>query len=223
MCSGRVDPVMMIEAFISGADGVFIGACRRGECHYSTGNLHAEGRVELVSRILEVAGINKERIVMRMMSSAEGNKFAEFATEFQERISKIGPIGESEGLSKDDIEVKLRAARDAVGGRKLRWVAGKIVEFKEKGNLYNEVFTAQEIRRLLEEVTMDEYRLREIILRMSKKPESVKSLAAYLGVEPRIVVRQIADLQRMGLLRLEKIDGRTPLWTVIQDKVACYE
>jgi len=91
MCSGRVDPVMMMEAFVAGSDGVFVGACKRGECHYTSGNLHAERKVDLTRRMLGMAGLNPERLVMRMMSSAEGNKFAQFAGEFQRAVGELGP------------------------------------------------------------------------------------------------------------------------------------
>jgi F420-non-reducing hydrogenase iron-sulfur subunit len=38
MCSGRVDPVMVVEAFKGGADGVMVTGCHPGDCHYATGN-----------------------------------------------------------------------------------------------------------------------------------------------------------------------------------------
>jgi len=137
MCSGRVDPVMIMEGFIAGSDGVFVGACKKGECHYSTGNLHAAGKIDLTARILEMAGLNPARLVMRMMSSAEGNKFVEFTSAFQREIGDIGPLGEAEGVAPDELKIKLEAARKALGGRKLRWVLGKLVEFRDKGNLYD--------------------------------------------------------------------------------------
>jgi F420-non-reducing hydrogenase iron-sulfur subunit len=214
MCSGRVDPVMVTDAFISGSDGVFVGACRRGECHYSSGNLHAEGKMELTRRLLRVAGINPERLVMRMMSSAEGNKFAEYSARFQADIEKLGPLGESEGIKPDDLKIKLEACRGALAGRKLRWVEGTIVEFKEKGNLYGERFTDHEIDRLFEEIAMDEFRVREILERLKAGPLTVKDLASEMGTPARIVVRQMADLKKMGLAEIKTVRGDTPVWTL---------
>jgi len=34
MCSGRVDPQFILDAFHKGADGVMILACHPGDCHY---------------------------------------------------------------------------------------------------------------------------------------------------------------------------------------------
>jgi F420-non-reducing hydrogenase iron-sulfur subunit len=214
MCSGRVDPVMIVEAFISGSDGVFVGACKKGECHYTSGNLHAERKIDLTRRLLAAAGIRPERVVMRMMSSAEGNKFAEYASAFQAEMGDLGPLGQAEGIEEGDLAVRLRACLKAVGGRKLRWVAGKIVEFTEKGNLYGECFTEHEIGRLLDEVTMDEYRLREILDRLEAGPRSIKDLEEATGVPSKLLVRHMADLRKMGLADIEEVDGHTPLWAI---------
>jgi F420-non-reducing hydrogenase iron-sulfur subunit len=212
MCSGRVDPVMIVEAFIAGADGVLIGACKRGECHYSTGNLQAEAKLGLTRRILALAGLRPDRLVMRWMSSAEGNKFAEYVTAFQAEISQLGPVGQAEKVQQADLALRLEAARKALAGRKLRWVEGKIVEFTEKGNLYGERFTAHEIGRLCDEIAADEFRLREILERITLRPHSVRDLAAAMGVAPRIILRQMADLKRMGLAGVTVVKGRSPQW-----------
>jgi hypothetical protein len=203
---------MVMDAFIEGADGVFVGACKRGECHYSSGNLHAEGKMELCRRLMRLAGIDTGRLVMRMMSSAEGNKFTEFATAFQKEVSELGPMGRSEGIPSEDLPIRLAALRKALAGRKLRWVVGKVVDFKEKGNLYGEVFTDHEIGRLLEETAIDEYRLREILERLSAGPRSVKTLASETGVPARVVLRQMADLKKMGLADIERMEGDSALW-----------
>jgi F420-non-reducing hydrogenase iron-sulfur subunit len=220
MCSGRVDPVMMMEAFVSGSDGVFVGACKKGECHYTSGNLHAERKIDLTRRILAMAGLNPGRLVMRMMSSAEGNKFAEYATAFQAEIGELGPLGKTEGITPGDLKIKLQACLKALGGRKLRWVMGKIVEFTEEGNLYGERFTEHEIGRLYDEIAMDEYHLREILERLDSGPQSVKHLASVMAVPSKILVRQMADLKRMGLADIARIDGDTPLWALASNGVA---
>jgi coenzyme F420-reducing hydrogenase delta subunit len=62
-----------------------------GDCHFLTGNLRAKKRVAFAKRILEDAGIGKDRLEMYNMSSAMGPRFAEVAREMTERIRKLGP------------------------------------------------------------------------------------------------------------------------------------
>jgi len=205
---------MIIEGFINNADGVFVGACLPGECHYSTGNSNAQGKIILTQKVLKHVGINPDRLVFRMMSSAEGAKFVSFVTEFQNQIHSLGKLGSTENIVSDELKLKLKAARHAVEGKKLRWVVGKRMEFLEKGNLYGEKFTEHEIHRLFEEVVMDELAIQEIKLRAKEKPLSVKNLAEQLNLPPKRVLRQLVDMRRMGVAKIAGIEDRAPLWVV---------
>ena len=90
-CSGKVDAIHIMRAFEKGADGVCVIGCLEGECHYNTGNLMAKRRVEQVQNILDTVGIGGARAKMYNLSSSEGPRFAQYATEFTEEIKKLGP------------------------------------------------------------------------------------------------------------------------------------
>lgn len=212
MCSGRVDPELIFDAFLANADGVFIGGCLRGECHYSTGNLHAETKVLLAQHVLANAGINSARVVLRFMSSGESSKFVKYITEFIESIQQIGPTGHSEGLDTVELNIKLRTAKNTVAGKKIRWVIGKTLEFQQRGNLYGEVFTQHEINRMLLETVIDEYTLQEILLRTTAKPVSIPRLSELMKLHPSRILRHLVDLRKMELVTIHSIDDGIPLW-----------
>jgi F420-non-reducing hydrogenase iron-sulfur subunit len=90
-CTGRVDMVEALHAFEDGADGVMVLGCMEGDCHFLQGNLRARRRVERVKKIIAEAGLEPERIEMFNLSSAEGSKFVQYATEMTERIRRLGP------------------------------------------------------------------------------------------------------------------------------------
>jgi F420-non-reducing hydrogenase iron-sulfur subunit len=205
---------MVMETFVSGADGVLVGACLMGECHYTDGNLHALARVSVTQKTLSFVGMNPERLAIRLMSSAEGGKFVKYTTEFTEDIRKLGPAGSSEGMSAEELALKLQVAKRALDSKKLRWVIGKKVEFTEEGNLYGEVFTEHELGRMYDEIVMDECTMQEIILRGEKELLTVKKLADSLGISPERVLRQLVDMRRMGMAEIEEVKDRTPLWRV---------
>ena len=92
MCSGRVNPIFVINALQQGADGVLIGGCHPGDCHYERGNYLARRRMAVLKNLLEYAGIDPRRVRMTWVSAAEGNKFAEVVTEVTEDIRKLGPM-----------------------------------------------------------------------------------------------------------------------------------
>jgi len=63
MCSGRVDPAFILEAFKDGADGVLVAGCHLpSDCHYISGNFKALRRVTLLKRVLKTLGIEPERL-----------------------------------------------------------------------------------------------------------------------------------------------------------------
>jgi F420-non-reducing hydrogenase iron-sulfur subunit len=92
MCSGRVDPTFIIKAFTVGADGVFIGGCHPGDCHYIAGNLKAQRRIAVLKKMLGELGIEPERVRLEWISASEGARFAEVITEFTKTIKELGPL-----------------------------------------------------------------------------------------------------------------------------------
>ena len=92
MCSGRVNPIFVINALQQGADGVLIGGCHPGDCHYERGNYLARRRMAVLKNLLEYTGIDPRRVRMTWVSAAEGNKFAEVVTEVTEDIKKLGSM-----------------------------------------------------------------------------------------------------------------------------------
>jgi len=91
MCSGRIDPNFVLEAFLRGADGVMMTGCHIGDCHYIDGNYKTVHRYEFLKNYLDIMGIGADRLQLEWCSAAEGQKFSEKVTEFTERIKELGP------------------------------------------------------------------------------------------------------------------------------------
>ena len=96
MCSGRIDPQFVMEAFRVGADGVVILGCHPGDCHYKEGNYKALKRYHLLQKTLAQLGIEKERCTLNWIAASEGEKFAEIVKEMVKKVKQLGPIDNSE-------------------------------------------------------------------------------------------------------------------------------
>ena len=92
MCSGRVDPQFVLEAFARGADGVLIGGCHPGDCHYQEGNTKALRRFHLLKRILLDMGIEEERFRLEWISASEGEKLRAVVTDMVDKVRALGPL-----------------------------------------------------------------------------------------------------------------------------------
>jgi F420-non-reducing hydrogenase iron-sulfur subunit len=91
MCSGRVDPELILQAFVGGVDGVMVAGCHPGDCHYMEGNYRAMRRVLFLRRLLEDMGVEPDRLALEWVSAGEGNRFREVVNSFVERVTALGP------------------------------------------------------------------------------------------------------------------------------------
>ncbi|MFI5252163.1 MAG: hydrogenase iron-sulfur subunit [Bacteroidota bacterium] len=92
MCSGRVDPQFILDAFAKGADGVLVGGCHPGDCHYSEGNYKMLRRFHLLTRLLDKMGIEKDRFRLEWISASEGDKVKTVVNDMVARVTKLGPL-----------------------------------------------------------------------------------------------------------------------------------
>jgi F420-non-reducing hydrogenase iron-sulfur subunit len=92
MCSGRIAPELVIEAFRKGADGVMVLGCHPGDCHYRNGNLRMQKRMQPLQKILQQLGIEEARCLQDWVAASEGKKFQALAVQMTDTIKKIGPM-----------------------------------------------------------------------------------------------------------------------------------
>jgi F420-non-reducing hydrogenase iron-sulfur subunit len=92
MCSGRLDPTLVMEAFRRGADAVFIGGCHPGDCHYQAGNMKTLRRIPLLKRTLAQLGIEPERLRLEWISASEGINYQAVINEFTQQVRSLGPL-----------------------------------------------------------------------------------------------------------------------------------
>ena len=106
MCSGRLDPQFVLKAFASGADGVLIGGCHPGDCHYLEGNYKCLRRYHLLKRVVKGFGIQEDRFRLEWISAAEGEKVKKVISEMTEQVRALGPLDVPEKFAEWDTELE---------------------------------------------------------------------------------------------------------------------
>ncbi len=91
MCSGRMDPAFVVRAFQLGADGVMVAGCHEADCHYISGNKYAKRRVEELYEVLDLAGLSRDRLLLKWINANEGAVFGETISDFVETLKELGP------------------------------------------------------------------------------------------------------------------------------------
>lgn len=215
MCTGRMDPAVVARAFKKGLDGLMVVGCYFGDCHYITGNYQAQARIDITRKLLEYVGVNKSRLAFRQCSSGEASIFVQLITEFDAKIKELGPIGEGgDPLKTPEIFDKLKIAEAVLAGEKMRWIIGKRTPFLESGNIYEEIFTEHEFNRAIDMIIIEETEVQEILGRLEESAQSVKDLAHVLAIPSERVFRYVTALVRKEMIRLEKVDDRTPFYSI---------
>jgi NADH-quinone oxidoreductase subunit E len=216
MCSSRLEPSIILEMFIQGIDGVFIGGCHPGDCHYIEGNYHAVHRIELTKKLLEKAGINPERLRLEWVSASEGQRFAEIMKEMSEKVKELGPNPVSGNTPNLEILEQLVIVRNAADDFRLRLLTGKAYTITEKGNVYNEKIEKDRLKETLDGIIDEELLRQRILMSLVKKSQSVKEIAQDIEVSSRDVLEHLVVLRDRGLVGLEKIEGSSPIYNYTQ-------
>ncbi|MDP4115401.1 MAG: hydrogenase iron-sulfur subunit [Bacteroidota bacterium] len=103
-CTGRIDPVFVIKAFESGADGVLISGCHPGDCHYNTGNFHARRRWTFFKELLNFVGIDSTRLHFSWVSASEGKKWVDVVNGVIDTVREQGPFLKYKEIKEHDFQ-----------------------------------------------------------------------------------------------------------------------
>ena len=217
-CIGGLDPVVVFDTFTKGADGVLLVGCNPEDCHFIEGSIYADFTVNVLKKLLVLAGLEPRRLELHLVSPIKGIGFINVIEDFATQLETLGPSplrGE-----KPDVNIleNVWAARNAVADFRLRAFVGKEMELIRRANVYGEKFSQEEFNALLDEVVKTEFVRQKILLLTKKSPLSVKQLAHVLNMKPSVVLRHILNMRRMGVVALDATEGTTPLYKALETK-----
>lgn len=212
MCSGRIDPHLVFEAFIQGADAVFVGGCHLGDCHYLEGNYYAEKKIKMTEKLLKKTGLEPGRLKLEWISASEGERFAWVIKEFTEEVQKLGPSPITGSSPNREILRNVIAAQKTVYDFRLRAVVSKERKLIEEGNVYNIKKTQEEFDEFFNEAIETEYIRHQILQLLGDGPLSVKDMSGQLNVPTHIILDNVTILRKNNLIALNKIENFTPTY-----------
>jgi len=218
MCSGRVDPVIVLETLAQGADGVLVMGCHPGDCHYTDGNYHAERKVKMLKKIIAKTGLEAERLRLEWVSASEGERFAGFIKDFTNQLKSLGPSPLAGENPDAEMLARMLAAKAAAEDFRLRALVGRERKLVEQGNAYGEKLAQEEFDKTMDDGINAEYARNRIYLLVKNEPLSVKELCKHLGLNPKEVLRHIVVMKRRGLITVDKVEGTSPLYAALEAK-----
>ncbi|NOZ88208.1 MAG: hydrogenase iron-sulfur subunit [Deltaproteobacteria bacterium] len=211
MCSGRVDLLHILRAFSDGHDGMFIGGCHLGDCHYvSSGNFNAYGLFHVARKILDYIGLNPKRLRLEWVSAGEGIEFSKFMNEFGREIEETGPLGKTEGLDDDTLRFRLTAVKSIAPYVKLV-LTHRLNTLERTEKAYYEFFDSDEFERFFQDSIAVKIVMSQIMLLLKNVRLSQKEISEKLGISPSSVAKYMNDSSRLGLVRYDQELGNYAL------------
>ncbi len=216
MCSTRMDPVIILETIHNGADGIFIGGCHLGDCHYITGNYHTMHKLDMTKQLIEMAGLDKSRVKLEWISASEGQRFANLVRDFIDEIRRLGPSPISASLREDERDEKIlktiKIAKNAAMSFRLRSVVARIRRSVDEGNVYGEKVPLEKLQQLMSQLIRDEYIRSGILLTVEENPKTVEEIADEINIPTEIIFRNIARLWKKQVVLPSGHKGLSPTY-----------
>jgi len=159
--------------------------------------------------MLAVAGLGKDRLQLRWVSSAEGRLFAEYITELTGVVRHLGP------LDREQLKLPLAAAERALESVTLRWLMGMERQLTERENVFHEKLAPARYQEVLRRTAIDEYQKALLFEALKEGPKTVPQLAESTRLPVYTVSLRLNDLERAGLADISGHEGLNPKFRVM--------
>jgi len=208
MCTGRVDLAFIYRALLNGKDGVFIGGCWPGECHYLTqGNYGALSTLHIGRKLLEMIGLSPYRLRLDYISASEGSRYAEVMNDFSAKVKALGPLGKGEGIDETVLRRKLEVVYNLVPYIKLVERERMRVPVRSV-EAYNAFFDSNEFDKIFQDLVADKVELSQIMAILREKPCSAGEISEIIGVTPGEAANQLNRSARQGFIEFDESQMR---------------
>jgi F420-non-reducing hydrogenase iron-sulfur subunit len=159
--------------------------------------------MEVLHHLLETAGLGRDRLQLRWVSSAEGQLFADYATELTEVIREMGP------LDRQRLQRPLASVEKALQTVPLRWLMNMERQLTEKENVFHQKLDATVFKATLMRTADEEYQKALLGEVLKEGPKTVPQMAEETKLPMYTVSLRLNDLERLGLADVSSHEGTT--------------
>jgi coenzyme F420-reducing hydrogenase delta subunit len=197
-CTGRIDPVWLLDAVVEGASGAIVVGCTEGDSRHEIGNFRAHERVRWVQQGLTMIGEQPQRVRALFISSEDAEGFAEAIEGFKQDLDSYGPVGRGE----EELE-RLQALREVFAAERTRWLIGRGPDIVADGDAFGDPVTSEDFDSAVAAILLSEYTRVRILRNLRNESRTVSDVASQLGLPTRDVMTEISDLIGMGRVAID--------------------
>jgi hypothetical protein len=186
--------------------------CHPADCEHAKGPVRTERNIKVLRRLLSETGLASERLLFDRARIDREDSVSMALTGCAERLMKLGPAGIAEGIDKGHLEERLRAAIDAAGGKRLKWLVGREEELVSKTNKFGETVSRDFYDGVTDDAARQEYLAGIVSLLLKEKPMSVKELASEAGLRADEILLAVMHLRSEGKVGVSEQRGKSPIY-----------
>jgi F420-non-reducing hydrogenase iron-sulfur subunit len=160
--------------------------------------------MEVLTHLLQMAGLGQDRLQLRWISSSEGQLFAEYITELTGVVHDLGP------LDREQQKLPLAAIERALESVSLRWLMGMERQLTERENVFHEKLAPEDYHEVLKRSATVEYHKALLFEALQEGPKTVRQLAASTHLPVYTISLRLNDLERAGLADIAGHEGHDP-------------
>jgi coenzyme F420-reducing hydrogenase delta subunit/ferredoxin len=210
-CIGELDPIIMGRAFLEGANGLLLLGCKPETCHHSYGLDHTWSRSLMIKKLLELSGLERDRISLAHGDLNDPLQLARTIDTFVSTIDRLGPI------KRDPMtQAKMQALYDTLHNARVRWVLGASLRRPWETTYPTDQRHAMDYDMTLTDVITEEFCRTRItnLLRQEARVMLLEEVVEALAVEKKRALECLKDLtSEGGISRIFK--DRVPYYSLL--------
>ena len=210
-CIGELDPIIMGRAFLEGANGLLLLGCKPETCHHSYGLDHTWSRSLMIKKLLELSGLERERISLAHGDLNDPLQLSRTVDAFVSTIDRLGPIHRD-----PQTQAKIQALYDTLHNPRVRWVLGASLRRPWETSYPTDQRHAMEYDMTLGDVITEEFYRTRItnLLKQEARVMQLEEVVEALKVDKKRAVACLKDLSSEGVVS-RVFKDRVPFYSML--------
>ncbi|HEX9882525.1 MAG TPA: hydrogenase iron-sulfur subunit [Desulfobaccales bacterium] len=207
-CLGSIDPAIFSMAFVNGANSILLAGCTpTASCHYIYGVDHSWYRVNIMKKLLSLAGLERRRITMGYVDVNQPEGFVRMVESHLDGMQKLAPIQRDEKT-----KTKLWAIHATLHRPRVRWVLGTSLRRPAEKEFPGEQLNAVDADETMLDVLREEFLASRILKAITDQPLNPPQIAQSMDEAVKSITPMLTEMTKEGRVTIKGWEGGYPLY-----------
>ena len=207
-CLGSIDPAIFSMAFVNGANSILLAGCTpTASCHYIYGVDHSWYRVNIMKKLLSLAGLERRRITMGYVDVNQPEGFVRMVESHLDGMQKLAPIQRDEKT-----KTKLWAIHATLHRPRVRWVLGTSLRRPTEKEFPGEQLNAVDADETMLDVLREEFLASRILKAITDQPLNPPQIAQSMDEAVKSITPMLTEMTKEGRVTIKGWEGGYPLY-----------